>query len=96
MTNTPTKLLDNVAATVNSGTFPSAGDFMSLVASGGFGGGTLTVQVSPDGGTTWINTPATLTAAGVTNFIGGEGLLFRLALTGAAGASLTAWVAFQD
>lgn len=94
--NTPTRLFNAQAANANSQAFPSAGDYITLIASGTFGGGTITVQVSPDNGTTWISTSATLTAAGVTNFIGGEGLLFRLALTGATNPSISAWVAFQD
>lgn len=97
MTNTPTKLFTLQTANGSTAKFVSSGDFMSLIASGTFGGATITVEVSPDDGTTWIATSATLTAAGVTNFIGGEGLRFRFTLSGATGpTSVNAWVAFQD
>lgn len=97
MNNTPTQLFNAQTANGSSGAFPSAGDYITLVASGAFGGATITVEVSPNGGTTWVATDAMLTAAGVKNFIGGEGLLFRLTLSGATGTtSVSAWVAFQD
>lgn len=96
MNNTPTQLFTNQAANGASSAITSAGEYMTLVVAGTFGGGTVTIQCSPNGGTTWVDTEATFTAAGVKNIIGGEGLQFRLNLTGATSPSLNAWVAFQD
>lgn len=97
MTNTPTKLFNAQTANGSSQVFPSAGDYITLIAQGVFGGATITVELSPDGGTTWVATSAVLTATGVQNFIGGEGLKFRLTLSGATGTTnVNAWVAFQD
>lgn len=95
--NTPTQLFANLnTATGTSNAFPSSGDYLSVVASGTFGGGTLTVEVSPDSGSTWVPTSVSLTAPGIANFIGGEGLQFRLSFSGGAAPALNAWVAFQD
>lgn len=62
-------------------------------AYGTWGSGTLALQVSPDGGTTWFNLD-TLTANGqkeVTG-IGDVSSLYRLNLTGATSPSLTAFL----
>jgi hypothetical protein len=71
---------------------------MLVVASGTWGSGTLTLQTSPDGGATWFNAAAGITANGVIAF--GSPLvvpqataaltqrLFRLVLSGATSPSL--------
>ena len=67
-----------------------------------FGSGTVTLRMSPDGGTTFIDMPdqtgsaITFTADGVTNFelygnqnpIGTEEVVFRLALTGSTSPTI--------
>lgn len=97
MNNSPTQLFTGQSTNAaSSTTVLSSGGFMSLLASGTFGGGTLTVQASPNGGTTWIDTTATLTAAGIVNFVAGAGVLVRLNLTGATAPNLNAWVALES
>ena len=64
----------------------------SFRAWGGFGGGTVTLQASFDGGTTYVDVEgAALTAAGVKNFRLPVCKL-RASLSGASGADLTAEV----
>jgi hypothetical protein len=96
MNNLPTQLFTAKNADGNSGTFKSKGGFVTLLANGTFGSGTLTVQASPDDGTTWISTIATMTAAGVINFLAGDGVLYRLNLSGSTAPSLNAWVAYEQ
>ncbi len=96
MNNTPTQLFNSQASNASSSTFVSRGGFVTLLAAGTFGSGTITVQASPDGGTTWIDTIATLTAAGVVNFISGAGVTYRLNLTGSTTPSINAWVAYES
>lgn len=55
----------NLTANGSVGPVSSGKGKAHIVASGSFGGGTLTLEVSPDGGTTWVATTSTLTAAGV-------------------------------
>lgn len=64
---------------------------MELVAYGTWGSGTLTLQFSPDGGTTWITVSGvSLTANGyVGNIIASQGDQVRAVLTGATSPSLT-------
>ena len=64
----------------------------SLYADGTFGGGTVKLQASPDGGTTWFDVPsASLTVKGV---VGGTvyGQRLRLDLSGATAPTLSAWL----
>ena len=63
-----------------------------LVAEGTWGGGTLTLQITPDGGTTWVTTGKTLTANGTVTFDCPAGLQFRATLAGATGGSIDAWI----
>lgn len=66
------------------------GGMGSLVASGGFGGGTLTIKVADSSGTyISLGTDAVLTAAGVVNFLLPPGFTIRGTLAGASGATLT-------
>ena len=43
---------------------PDGGAEYTAYAWGGFAGGTITIYVSPDNGTTWISTAVTFAAAG--------------------------------
>jgi hypothetical protein len=87
-----TKLLDNTTGADVSAPFLLNGKMVSLVTLGT--PGSLVVQVSPDNGTTWIDSDVTMNAAGVKNFVGGHGLLARLSVSGAS--ALTAWVAYGE
>lgn len=67
---------------------------VTIVASGAFDSATLTLQVSPDDGTTWVSTASALTAAGilVVSPIDSR-LAYRLAVASAGAAtSISAWV----
>lgn len=67
------------------------GGFNTLYASGTFGGGTLTIQASPNG-TDWFSIPSgTLSAAGVLNFTVRAGKV-RLVVVGGSGWNLDWWV----
>jgi hypothetical protein len=80
----------------NSVKFPSEGFVVSLIAKGTWGGATLTVQVSPDDGTTWVTSDVALTSDGIQNFTAGKGVFYRVALSGATGTtSLSAWIAYE-
>lgn len=96
MNNTPTQLFSARSTNGQSAVFPSRGVYATVIASGTFSGGTITVQASPDGGTTWVDTNATLAAAGLVNFIAGDGISYRLNLSGAGTPSIDAWVAFES
>lgn len=70
---------------------------VSVHAFGGFGAGTLTIEVTPDG-TNWVapvTSPASLTAAGVMTWQG-VALGVRAKLTGATAATLNAIAVFND
>lgn len=58
-------------------------------AQGTWGSGTLALQVSPDGGTTWFNQQAGITANGTQYAAGVSDTLCRFTLTGATSPSLT-------
>lgn len=78
-------------------TFPSQGDVVSLIAKGTWGGALVTVEVSPDDGTTWVTSQAQLTADGIVNFIAGRGTLYRVSLTNPNGTTnLSAWIAYAQ
>ena len=87
--------VDGQSTVVNLNTRVNGEYFMA--ASGGFGGGTLAAEVSPDGGTTWVpvrerdGTAAVLTTPGeLPILVAGD--LLRLDLSGATAATLDAWV----
>jgi hypothetical protein len=67
----------------------------TVYASGGFGGGNVQMQVSPDGGTTWVNDGTTITADGVTEF-STAATAVRAVLAGATAATLSLWVVPHD
>jgi hypothetical protein len=62
-----------------------------IVASGTWGGGTLTLEYSHDG-TTFVTSGQTLTANGAISFNKRPGLHWRVTLSGATGGSITATV----
>ena len=66
------------------------GGLRTVVAWGTFGGGTLTLQMSPDGGTTWLSLGADVefTADGVANVQLGAGIPLRANLAGSTGANV--------
>jgi len=60
-----------------------------IIASGTWGGGTLTLEYSHDG-STWVSSGSTLTANGTILFNDRPGLNWRVTLAGATGGSITA------
>lgn len=60
---------------------------------GTFGGSTATLQLSPDAGTTWIDTNASATAAGGLRVHIPASTLVRVVITGGTGVSLTSKLA---
>lgn len=64
---------------------------VAWAAQGTWGSGTLALQVSPDGGTTWRNVD-TLTANGAKHAANVTDVLARLTLSGATSPALTAYV----
>lgn len=75
-------------------TVPSTGVDIAYAAQGTWGAGTLTYEVSPDGGTTWFLQEAGLTANGIRHIaaVDNKETLARIKLTGSTSPSLTAWV----
>lgn len=65
----------------------------AFLLAGTVGGGTYTLQIQCPDGTTWLalGSNTTLTAAGTGGFSAPAGRM-RLTVTGAAGASIRAWV----
>lgn len=66
----------------------------TVTAQGTFGGATVTIQVSNDGGTTWhvaqdmVGAPLTFTVAGA-KVMASNGLRTRAAITGGAGTTVS-------
>lgn len=63
----------------------------AMFVKGTFGSGTVTMEFSPDGGTTWATTGAAKTADGMASADVPSGML-RLTLTGATSPNLNAWI----
>ena len=86
-------LLENVSVDTDGDGKPADGGSKSVAIWGtDFGGGSVTLQSSPDGGSTWITltvggSPAVYTANAV-QFIDrlGQGMEIRAILTGSSGA----------
>jgi hypothetical protein len=73
----------------NSAARALTGGMRTVVAWGTWGGGTVTLQMSPDE-TTWIDVPdGALTANGAINIYAGPELHYRVALTGATAPELS-------
>lgn len=73
--------------------FRRAPDLVVLMTDGVDGGGTTNFQVSPDGGTTWYDTGAAITAAGAIEFDNSnlKSRLFRVELAGSTEPTLQYW-----
>lgn len=61
-----------------------------IVAHGTFGGGTLTLEYSTDGGDNYASSSKTLTADGSIEFNEVPSLAWRVTLSGATGGAVTA------
>lgn len=86
--STPTFTVPELANAVGSTSFDTPDNAMPWVAFGTWGSGTLALQVSPDGGTTWFNVDtATANIKKLTKPV--TDTLFRFTLTGATAPSLT-------
>jgi hypothetical protein len=68
---------------------PKVPRLCEIRATGTWGGTTITVQTSSDGGTTWIDTGVSLTANGTDYAYIVAGDLVRVTATGGTGISLT-------
>lgn len=66
-------------------------DILVWAAQGTWGSGTMTLMVSPDGGTTWYKQAAGLTANGIKYANGVSDNLFRFNLAGATNPALTVY-----
>lgn len=82
--------------TIQSGTIVNWGsnkdtpdNVVPWAAFGTWSSGTLALQASPDGGTTWYNVGTTLTANGILHTTPVTDTLFRFTLPGASSPSLT-------
>lgn len=88
------KLLDNVSVDVSGDPIEGLGAGMALdIWATSFGGGSVSIELSPDNGTTWITAsyggnPATFTENTAKYIVKiGLGELIRATLTGSTGAS---------
>jgi hypothetical protein len=92
------KLFDGVTADGNSAALAldrahgGGGRAFTLIATGTWGGGTITLQLSPDGGTTWVSTSYTLSANGEQHGTDMIATHARLNLAGATTPDLDAWL----
>ena len=90
--NIPNKVFTNQATNASSVAVVCYGQFQTVLLQGGFGGGSVALEVSADG-VTW--TPLTTTAvASVINFQLADGFSVRLTLSGATAATLNAWIGY--
>jgi hypothetical protein len=88
------KIFDGQAADGSSTARNWHGGYGTVVVAGTFGGGTVTLNASPDGGTTWVQVgyDARFTADGMANFQLPGGMQLRLTLSGATNPDLDAWI----
>lgn len=77
------------AGQVISASSPKVLTLVSVTAYGTWGGTTITVQKSTDGGTTWIDTGISLTANGEDFTYVRAGDMVRVTATGGTGINLT-------
>lgn len=68
---------------------PATSRLVEIRAYGTFGGTTLTVQTSHDGGTTWVDSGVSITAAAVDYLYIVRGDQVRVTATGGSGISVT-------
>ncbi len=64
----------------------------TLYLAGTFGGGTVTLEASPDGGTTWVVVDGSAWTSAVVANIEFRWTALRLTLTGATSPSITWWM----
>lgn len=83
---------DPAVANGNSGVFVSNGRKALLVASGTFGGGTITVKVQQNATPTYLSTGQTLTASGILVIDLPRGAPYRFELSGSTTPSIEACV----
>ena len=86
-----------LSANGNSIAFNATGRPQTIIPSGGFGAGTLTLKASYDNGTNFVvlNPSITWTASVAQTFTLAKGVPFRVELTGSTTPTLTAQL-FQD
>ena len=88
-------VLDGAAVTGSA--FGTNGGVQTIVCYGTWDGATVTLEVTPDAGTTWVvvdSTNGVLTANGAFNFEAAAGFSYRLAISSAGGStSISAKVA---
>jgi len=92
------KLFDGQSADGQSDSIEHTGGRRTAIITGDFGGGTVTIQISPDGGTTWVTMTdqdgtdkewtddATVTIGPL------DSCHMRFDLTGATNPDLDAWL----
>lgn len=84
---------DSSAVDLRPGSVPGIAFYGTLFVDGTFGGGTVTVLVSPDDGTTWVTTDVTFTEENVQNLQINAPVKLKLSLSGATTPSISAWIA---
>lgn len=89
------QVFDGQSADGNSTSLSWGGGIGTVAIKGNFGGGTVTMQFSPDNGVTWVNTDLAYDAEIATNFRIYSKCNIRLNLAGATSPDLNAWVVFQ-
>lgn len=88
------RVFTNQASNADSSTFtpkreiPADGITVEIHVWGTFGGGNVTLQQSPDGGTTWHNVSSAISTAGRSTHVICSGAPLRVSIAGAAGPSL--------
>lgn len=81
----------------NSSVFRSNGSIATLVATGTFGGATLTVMVeADDAGPTYAGGEFLLSAVGTKTFTLPRNTNYRLSVTAGAGVAIDAWLHFNQ
>ena len=80
----------NNATNFNGQPFAWPGGTGLLVAVGGFGGGTLQVQVQGPDGSTWVNLGSSISSAGTQSFTAPAGIPIRVLQAGATTPSVVA------
>lgn len=88
------QLLTNQTANGSSGTHTTSCETtVVLVGEGTWDTSTLTLEISPDGGTTWVSTGKTLTADGIQTIDLPAGCKLRATLSSVgAGSDVNAWI----
>lgn len=92
------KVFDGQSADGDSTVLKSPGGVLKAHVNYAAGTGTVTVQTSPDQGTTYdsVGSDGELTASGQVAFITAEGEYVKFVLSGSSGADIDAWVGFGE